>query len=53
MTGIETGLLSRKDVSSHIFKHASNSIKIGITGPPGAGKSSIMNQLIPKIIMIK
>ncbi|MDC1000766.1 methylmalonyl Co-A mutase-associated GTPase MeaB, partial [Candidatus Marinimicrobia bacterium] len=25
------------------------SIKIGITGPPGAGKSSLMNQLIPKI----
>ena len=49
MTGIETGLLSRKDVSSHILKHPSNSIKIGITGPPGAGKSSLMNQLIPEI----
>ncbi|MDG2288046.1 MAG: GTP-binding protein [Candidatus Marinimicrobia bacterium] len=49
MTGIETGALSRKEVSSHIFKHSLNSIKIGITGPPGAGKSSLMNQLIPKI----
>ena len=49
MTGIETGFLSRKEVSSHIFKHSFNSIKIGITGPPGAGKSSLMNQLIPKI----
>lgn len=49
MTGIEMGALSRKEVSSHIFKHSLNSIKIGITGPPGAGKSSLMNQLIPKI----
>ena len=49
MTGIETGFLSRKEVSSHIFKDSFNSIKIGITGPPGAGKSSLMNQLIPKI----
>jgi len=49
MTGIETGALPRKEVSSHIFKHSLNSIKIGITGPPGAGKSSLMNQLIPKI----
>ena len=49
MTGIETGVLSRREVSSHILKHSMNSIKIGITGPPGAGKSSLMNQLIPKI----
>tara|TARA_B100000965_G_C19576348_1_gene751460 strand:- start:1137 stop:2078 length:942 start_codon:yes stop_codon:yes gene_type:complete len=49
MTGIETGSLSRKEVSSHILKHSFSSIKVGITGPPGAGKSSLMNQLIPKI----
>jgi LAO/AO transport system kinase len=49
MTGIETGILSRKEIASHIYKHSFESIKIGITGPPGAGKSSLMNQLIPKI----
>ena len=49
MTGIENKVFSRKEVSKHIFKESHKSLKIGITGPPGAGKSSLMNKLIPLI----
>ena len=31
---------------SDIHKNAFNSIRIGITGPPGAGKSTLTNSLI-------
>ena len=47
MTGIEPGKFSRREISKHIFKDSLNAIKIGITGPPGSGKSSLMNMLIP------
>tara|TARA_B100001173_G_scaffold175771_1_gene151702 strand:- start:7283 stop:8224 length:942 start_codon:yes stop_codon:yes gene_type:complete len=49
MTGIENRVFSRKEVSQLIFKESHESLKIGITGPPGAGKSSLMNKLIPLI----
>lgn len=49
MSGIENNIFSRKQVSEHIFKESHESLKIGITGPPGAGKSSLMNKLIPLI----
>ena len=49
MTGIENNIFSRKEVSKRIFKESHESLKIGITGPPGAGKSSLMNKLIPFI----
>ena len=49
MTGIENNIFSRKEVSEHIFKESHESLKIGITGPPGAGKSTLMNKLIPLI----
>ena len=39
------------ELSSEIFKHASSSIRIGITGPPGAGKSTITNQLINQCLI--
>jgi len=46
MSGIENNIFSRKQVSEYIFKESHESLKIGITGPPGAGKSSLMNKLI-------
>jgi LAO/AO transport system kinase len=49
MSGIENNIFSRKEVSEYIFKESHESLKIGITGPPGAGKSSLMNKLIPLI----
>ena len=49
MSWIENNNFSRKQVSEYIFKDSHESLKIGITGPPGAGKSSLMNKLIPLI----
>ena len=49
MTGIETGKFSREEVSQHVFKHSNDAVKIGITGPPGSGKSSLINMLIPQL----
>ena len=48
MTGIENGKFSRKEVSEYVLKHSYDAVKIGVTGPPGSGKSSLINMLIPK-----
>ena len=45
----EIYLVGRPGISKHIFKESHKSLKIGITGPPGAGKSSLMNKLIPLV----
>ncbi len=42
-----------KNIKSELYKHTSNSIRIGITGPPGAGKSTITNQLINQCLLNK
>ncbi len=49
MTGIENGKFSRKEVSEYVLKHSCDAVKIGVTGPPGSGKSSLINMLIPKL----
>tara|TARA_Y100000768_G_C23959061_1_gene674340 strand:- start:93 stop:1034 length:942 start_codon:yes stop_codon:yes gene_type:complete len=49
MSGIENKKFSRSEVSRNIYKETFNALKIGITGPPGAGKSSLTNKLIPLI----
>ena len=38
------------DSLSKIHSHIGNAYRIGITGPPGSGKSSITNQLIDRFI---
>ena len=42
-----------KNIKSELYQYTSNSIRIGITGPPGAGKSTITNQLINQCILNK
>ena len=39
------------ELSSEIYKHTLRSVRIGITGPPGAGKSTITNQLINQCLL--
>jgi LAO/AO transport system kinase len=39
------------ELSSEIYKYTSHSIRLGITGPPGAGKSTITNQLINQCLL--
>ena len=34
------------ELLSNLYKYSGNAYRIGITGPPGAGKSSITNNLI-------
>jgi len=41
------------DSLSKIHSHIGNAYRIGITGPPGSGKSSITNQLIDRFIKKK
>lgn len=47
MNAVEKNQFSREEVSKAIFSKSQSALKIGITGPPGAGKSSLMNKLIP------
>ncbi|CAN5836408.1 methylmalonyl Co-A mutase-associated GTPase MeaB [soil metagenome] len=46
ITAIENDLFVGHDVLARIFPHSGNAHLIGITGPPGAGKSTLVNELI-------
>ena len=48
ISSIENNDISKEDILNTIKKNKNQSVRIGITGPPGAGKSSITNQLIKK-----
>ena len=48
ISSVENNDISKEDILNTIKKNKNQSVRIGITGPPGAGKSSITNQLIKK-----
>ena len=46
ITIVENGQDGAQSLLTNIYPDTSNSLRIGITGPPGAGKSTITNTLI-------
>ena len=48
ISSIENNTHLKDDILKNIKPSKNKTIRIGITGPPGAGKSSITNQLIKK-----
>jgi len=46
ITQIEAGELEALEVLRGLYKYTGNAVTIGLTGPPGVGKSSITNELI-------
>ena len=46
---IENNSPNKKDILSNLYRKTGNAHRVGITGPPGAGKSSLINHLISNI----
>jgi len=49
ITLVENGGVETLEILEHLYPHCGNCKKIGITGPPGAGKSTLVDQLITYI----
>jgi LAO/AO transport system kinase len=46
ITIIENDLSGKKQLLKEVYKNTGKAYRVGITGPPGAGKSTLTNQLI-------
>jgi LAO/AO transport system kinase len=46
---VEDGLPEARDLLSALFPHAGGSFVVGVTGPPGAGKSSLVDRLTAQL----
>ena len=47
---IENDLIKSKLILADLYPNSKNAMRIGITGPPGAGKSTLTNAIIEKIL---
>ncbi len=50
ITIIENDLVESESLLTELYPESDRSLRIGITGPPGAGKSTLTNVLIEKIL---
>ena len=46
ITMVENGTEARLDIMRHVYPRSGHAFIIGVTGPGGAGKSSLINQMI-------
>ncbi|MDP8254111.1 MAG: methylmalonyl Co-A mutase-associated GTPase MeaB [Candidatus Alcyoniella australis] len=48
MSIVESGGAQRRKIMAEVYPHANNARVLGITGPPGAGKSTLADRLISR-----
>ena len=46
MSAVENDIQTDENLMEELYSHSLNSVRIGITGPPGAGKSTLIDKLI-------
>ncbi len=49
ITLVEDGLPEARDLLATLFPHAGGSFVVGVTGPPGAGKSSLVDKMTARL----